>query len=80
MGARELEMDRDAVLGIEALPWTVWRERLSEKAGGAPATASEPTLLDQYRKDPVAVRERIEREARRARAQFVGEWIGSIFG
>jgi DUF2917 family protein len=33
------------------------------------ATAYKPTLLDLYRKDPLAVREQIERAARRARVQ-----------
>ena len=33
------------------------------------ATAFEPTLLDLHRKDPFAVREQVEREARRARVQ-----------
>lgn len=79
MGAREFEMDQGAVLGIEALPWTSFHKAPKDKAT-TPATASEPTLLDLYRKDPFAVRERIEREARRARSQHVGEWISRIFG
>jgi hypothetical protein len=36
-------------------------------------------LLDLYRKNPSAVRERVEREARKARAEFVGEWLRRIF-
>ena len=35
------------------------------------ATAYKPTLLDLYRKDPVAVREQVERAARRARARTI---------
>jgi hypothetical protein len=78
MGARELEMDQSAILGIEAMPWTAWREALKDEAA-ARATAPEPTLLEQYRKDPLGVRERIEREARQARSRMVGEWLSRIF-
>jgi hypothetical protein len=91
MGARELEMDQSAAWGIEALQGDALRAMLRELAGrmdppatgcknAAIAAAQETRLLDQYRKDPFGFRERIEREARRERAQMVGGWLSQIFG
>jgi DUF2917 family protein len=47
--------------------------------GVALATASKPTLLDLYRKDPAGVREDIERGARRRQARVIGAWLLRIF-
>jgi hypothetical protein len=44
------------------------------------ARAYQPTLLEVYRVNPLAVRERLERKARRARALVMGEWLRRIFG
>lgn len=47
--------------------------------GATLATAFKPTLLDLYRKDPLAVREQLERKARRARAEYIGAMLRGIF-
>ena len=46
--------------------------------GAALATAYQPSLLDLHRKDPLAFRERVEREARRAQAQAIAAWFRKI--
>ena len=95
MGAREFEFDQTAVLRIGALSRVGYirtrktdPERYLPRNGDSispsgkaaiPAVAYESPLLDLYRKNPSAVRERVERDARRARAQFVGEWIRRVF-
>jgi len=47
--------------------------------GATLATAYKPTLLDLYRKDPLAVREQIEREARRAQVREMRALFRRIF-
>jgi len=47
--------------------------------GATLATAHKPTLLDLYRNDPLAVREQIVREARRAQAQAIKAWFQRVF-
>jgi DUF2917 family protein len=47
--------------------------------GATLATAHKPTLLDLYRNDPLAVREQIVREARRAQARAMKAWFRRIF-
>lgn len=42
-------------------------------------TALEPTLLDLYRQDPVAVREQIRRRARRARSEGIRAFFVRLF-
>jgi hypothetical protein len=95
MGAREVEFDQTAVLRIGALSRVGYirtrktdPERYLAQNGDStaasgkaaiPAAAYESPLLDLYRKNPSAVRERVEREARKARAEFVGEWLRRIF-
>ena len=95
MGARELEFDQTAVLRFGTFSRVGFiRTRKTDPerqllgngdsiatSGKAaiPAAAYESPLLDLYRKNPSAVRERVERDARRARAQFVGEWIRRVF-
>jgi hypothetical protein len=95
MGAREIEFDQTAVLRIGTLSRVGYirtrktdRERYLPgnghsiaRSGNAatPAAAYESPLLDLYRKNPSAVREWVEREARKARAEFVGEWLRRIF-
>ena len=95
MGAREVEFDQTTVLRIGALsrvgyirtrktdperclPRNADSIARSGKAANS-AAAYESPLLDLYRKNPSAVRERVEREARKARAEFVGEWLRRIF-
>jgi hypothetical protein len=85
MGAREFEIDERAAWGIESLQGEALRAKLRElarngirSAGKGATVTPAPSLLDQYRKDPFAFRERIEREARRARAQMVGGWFSRI--
>ena len=96
MGAREIEFDQTAVLRIGAVSRVGYiRTRKTDPerdlrrngasiapAGEAaiPAAAYESPLLELYRKDPTAVVEKVEREARKARAEHVGEWIRWIFG
>lgn len=48
-------------------------------AGGAIVTAFEPTLLDLYRQDPVALREQIRRRARRARSEDIRAFFARVF-
>jgi len=102
MGAREFEVNRGAVLKIEALEGDSLHVRFGDvwvtqhkdskdyllKAGDSMtlsgkgvtlATAFEPTLLDLYRKDPFAVREQVQRGARRARAQKMRALFRHIF-
>ena len=96
MGAREMEFDQTAVLrigGLSRIGYVRTRntdpERQMRRNGDAvapsgeaaiPAAAHESPLLELYRRNPTAVIERVEREARKARAQHVGEWIRWIFG
>jgi hypothetical protein len=95
MGAREIEFDQTAVLRIGSLSRVGYvrtrktdPERPMRRNGDSvalsgeaaiPAAAYESPLLELYRKNPTAVIERVEREARKARAQHVGEWIRRIF-
>lgn len=95
MGAREIEFDQTAVLRTGAFSRVGYirtrkmdperdltrnGDSIAPSAKAAnPAAAYESPLLDLYRKNPSAVRERVEREARKARAEFVGEWLRRIF-
>jgi hypothetical protein len=88
MGAREIEFDQTTVLRIGALSRVGYiRTRKTDPERCLPrnadsansAAAYESPLLDLYRKNPSAVRERVEREARKARAEFIGEWLRRIF-
>jgi hypothetical protein len=95
MGVRELEFDQTAVLRIGAhsrvgyirtrktdpersLPGNGDSTAPSVKVA-TPEAAQEPTLLELYRKDPSALIERVEREARRARAEECRAWLRRIF-
>lgn len=95
MGAREMEFDQTAVLRIGALSrvGTIRTRRTDPerqmkgngdsiaRSGEAISTAAyESPLLELYRKNPSAVIESVERGARKARAQLVGEWLRRIFG
>jgi hypothetical protein len=95
MGARELEFDQTAVLRVGTFSRVGYirtrktdperqllRNGDSVAASGKAAmsaAAYESPLLDLYRKNPSAVRERVEREARKARAQFIGGLIRWVF-
>jgi len=95
MGARELEFDQTAVLRIGALSRVGYirtrktdPERYLPRNGDSispsgkaaiPAVAYESPLLDLYRKNPSAVFERVEREARQARAEEIRAWLRRIF-
>jgi hypothetical protein len=95
MGVREIEFDQTAVLRIGALSRVGYiRTRKTDPErqvpgngdsiappaeAAIPAAAYESPLLELYRKNPTAVIERVEREARKARAEHVGEWIRRIF-
>lgn len=48
-------------------------------AGGAIVTALEPTLLELYRQDPVAVREQVRHRARRARSGDIRAFFARLF-
>lgn len=48
-------------------------------AGATIITAYEPTLLDLYRQDPVAVREQITRSAHRARNEDIRAFFARFF-
>ena len=95
MGARELEFDQTAVLRVgtfsrvgyirtrktdpeRQLPRNGNSIAASGKAAG-PAAAYESPLLDLYRKNPSAVLERVEREARKARSEEIRGWLRWIF-
>ena len=95
MGAREMEFDQTAVLRIGALSRVGYvrtrrtdPERQTGRSGDSiapsgeaiPAAGYESPLLGLYRRNPGAVIESVEREARKARAQLVGKWIRRIFG
>jgi len=41
--------------------------------------AGEPTLLERYRADPAGVRAEVEQEARKARAQDIGQFLVRLF-
>ena len=47
--------------------------------GAAMITACQPTLLELYRHDPVALREQITRRAHRARNEDIGAFFGRFF-
>jgi hypothetical protein len=47
--------------------------------GATLATAHKPTLLDLYRKDPLAVRQQLEREARRTRVREMWALLRHMF-
>jgi hypothetical protein len=48
-------------------------------AGTTIVTAFEPTLLDLYRQDPVALREQLTRRAHRARNAEIGAFFARLF-
>ena len=95
MGAREIEFDQTAVLRIGALSRVGYiRTRKTDPErrvlrngdsiapsaeAATPAAAYEHPLLDLYRKDPSAVIEKVEREARKARAEEIRGWLRWIF-
>jgi hypothetical protein len=87
MGVREFDMDQSAAWGIVSLHGDALRAQLRAfvrynglpAAGKGATVTAAPSLIEQYRNDPFGVRERIEREARRARSQMVGEWLSRIF-
>jgi len=39
----------------------------------------EPSLLERYRADPAGVRAEVEQEARKARAQDIGQFLVRLF-
>ena len=41
--------------------------------------ARQPTLLERYRADPIALRQQIESDARRARAADVGAFFARLW-
>lgn len=47
--------------------------------GAAMITAYQPTLLELYRQDPVALREQITRRAHRARNEDIGAFFARFF-
>jgi hypothetical protein len=95
MGVREIEFDQTAVLRIGALSRVGYiRTRKTDperqmRGNGdsiAPSVEAavtsaehESPLLELYRRNPTAVIERVEREARKARAEHVGGWFRWIF-
>jgi hypothetical protein len=95
MGVREIEFDQTAVLRFGALSRIGYirtrktdPERQVSGNGDSIATSAEDAmpaaeyespLLELYRKNPSALIERVEREARKARAEEVRGWLRWIF-
>ena len=67
MSAREFELQEDGTLGIASRQGTIL------------IGAFEPSLLELYRTDPFAVRQEVERRARRVRADAVLAFFARIF-
>ncbi len=95
MGVREIEFDQTAVLRFGVLSRVGYiRTRKTDPErqvsgngdsiaptaeAAMPAAEYEHPLLALYRKDPSAVIERVEREARKARAEEIRGWLRWIF-
>ncbi|MGA8051612.1 MAG: DUF2917 domain-containing protein [Burkholderiales bacterium] len=47
--------------------------------GTAIITAYQPTILELYREDPIAVRKAVEHQARRARNNDIGAFFARVF-
>jgi hypothetical protein len=67
MSAREFELQEDGMLEI------------ASRGGTIVIKACEPTLLERYRADPLAVREEIDRNARRQRARALHAFFARLF-
>ena len=67
MSAREFELQEDGTLEI------------TSRQGRIVIRTSEPALLDRYRADPTALRQEVERNARRLRSQAMGAFFARLF-